>query len=197
MIIGLTGGIGSGKSAAADRFGHHGITIADADLASRAVVEPGQPALAAIAEHFGSDILQADGSLDRTALRHLVFADTEQRKWLQSLLHPRINAWLRNKIENATSSYAILANPLLFETQQQKWCTRSLVIDVPEALQLSRTMQRDNNTEEQVRNIMKAQMSRSDRLAIADDVIVNDGDLAHLKRQVDELHQRYLTLAAE
>ncbi|MEM7003058.1 MAG: dephospho-CoA kinase [Pseudomonadota bacterium] len=195
-IIGLTGGIGSGKTAAADHFASFGIAVVDADLASRAVVEPGQPALSNIAAHFGADILQADGSLDRTKLRHLVFADQAQRKWLQSLLHPLINAYLRDNLQAATSPYALLVNPLLFETQQHRWCSRTLLIDAPEEAQLDRTMARDQNTREQVENIMQAQASRSQRQALADDIVLNDKDLSHLHTEVDALHQAYLKLAA-
>ena len=194
VVIGLTGGIGSGKSAAADRFASRHDIAVDADLASRAVVEPGMPALAQIADHFGPQILQADGSLDRTQLRHTVFADPGERKWLQGLLHPLINAYLTEHLEQATSAYAMLVNPLLFETRQHGWCARTLVIDAPEETQLARTMARDENTQEQVENIMRAQMQRQDRLAMADDVIVNDKDLAHLHAAVDTLHQQYLQL---
>jgi dephospho-CoA kinase len=194
LLVGLTGGIGSGKSAAAERFVEHGIAVVDADLASRAVVEPGQPALIEIEKHFGEHILLADGGLDRTALRHLVFANDEERHWLQSLLHPLISNYLRDQISAATSAYVILANPLLFESRQHNWCQRVLVIDVPEQLQISRTIERDNNTPEQVENIMRAQVSRTQRLESADDVITNDQDLAHLYAQVDIQHQQYLEI---
>ena len=191
-IVGLTGGIGSGKSAAAERFEQLGITIVDADIASRAVVEPGQPALASIADHFGTTILAPDGTLDRAALRHIVFTDDSERQWLQGLLHPLINRYLREHLENATSPYAILVNPLLFETRQHAWCQRTLVIDAPQALQLERTMVRDNNTQEQVENIMRAQASREDRNRLADDIVLNDADLQTLYARVDNMHERYL-----
>jgi len=193
-LIGLTGGIGSGKSAAADHFAHLGITCVDADLASRAVVAPGQPALARIAEHFGADILLADGSLNRTKLRHLVFADPDERRWLQHLQHPLISQYLRERINAATSPYVILVNPLLIESRQDSWCDRVLVIDVPEDLQISRTMARDDNSQEQVENIMRAQADRTQRLQAADDVIVNDQDLDHLHDQVEQQHKLYLKL---
>lgn len=194
MLVGLTGGIGSGKSAAAERFEEHGIAVVDADLASRAVVEPGQPALKEIAHHFGDHILLSDGGLDRTALRHLVFANDDERHWLQSLLHPLISNYLRDQISSATSAYVILANPLLIESRQHTWCQRVLVIDVPEHLQLTRTIARDSNTQQQVENIMRAQASRTQRLESADDVITNDQDLAHLYAQVDIQHQHYLEI---
>ena len=194
FLVGLTGGIGSGKSAAAEHFQHLGIAIVDADIASRAVVEPGTSALEEIAAHFGGEILQVSGALDRTALRHKVFADANERAWLQSLLHPLINKYLREHIQASSSPYTLLVNPLLFETKQHTWCERVLVIDAPEEIQLQRTMQRDNNTREQVSNIMRAQASRQQRLAQAHDVIVNDADLATLHNRVEALHEEYLTL---
>ena len=193
-LVGLTGGIGSGKTAAADRFTYHGITAVDADLASRAVVAPGEEALTLIANQFGADILLADGNLDRTQLRHIVFADETKRRWLQSLLHPLISNYLREHIEQATSEYVILVNPLLIESRQTAWCNRVLVIDAPESQQVTRTMARDNNTAAQVENIMQAQLARDARLQAADDVITNDKDLTHLHAQVDELHLRYKKL---
>ena len=197
LIIGLTGGIGSGKSAVSDRFADHGIKIVDADIASRVVVEPGKPALRKIAEHFGANILQDDGGLNRAALREKIFADPSERKWLESLLHPLINEYLFSELASAESVYAILANPLLFETQQDKACTRILVVDVPVELQVSRTVARDNNSPEQVKAIIAAQISREDRLARADDVILNDRDLAHLDQETQRLHQSYCALAAK
>lgn len=194
FLIGLTGGIGSGKSAAAERFAHHGICIVDADVASRVVVEPGRPALESIAEHFSSDILASDGSLDRAALRQVVFSIPAERAWLQSLLHPLITQYLHEQIASAASVYVMLANPLLFETRQHSWCNRVLVIDVPEAVQMERTMARDKNSREQVENIMRAQSGRKQRLAQADDVIENVGNLEALNANVDRLHNQYLEL---
>lgn len=194
FIIGLTGGIGSGKSAATERFAYHGIEIIDADLASRAVVEQGQPALDAIEQHFGKQILLPCGDLDRAALRQIVFAEPEQRKWLQGLLHPHINGYIKDGLTQANSPYVMLAHPLLFETRQHTWCQRALLIDIPEALQITRTMARDNNTQEQVENIMQAQATRQQRLALADDVIVNEETLQALHEAVDQLHLRYLDL---
>lgn len=197
FVVGLTGGIGSGKSAAADRFAELNITVVDADIASRAVVEPGMPALRAITEHFGSDILQADGYLDRTQLRHKVFADPNERKWLQNLLHPLINQYIKDKISASSSPYTVLVNPLLIESGQHVWCQRLLVIDVPTEVQIERTMARDNNTREQVENILNAQADRDTRLGLADDVISNERDLAHLHAEVDKLHDLYLSLAVD
>lgn len=196
FVVGLTGGIGSGKSAVSDRFAALGIKIVDADIASRVVVEPGQPALAKIAEHFGPELITPEGALDRTALRHKVFADDAEREWLQQLLHPLINAYIAEELASADSAYAMLAHPILIETGQTRICDRVLVVDVPESVQVERTMARDNNSEEQVRNIMAAQASREDRLAAADDVIENDRDLAHLDAEVARLHEQYLAAAA-
>jgi len=195
LIIGLTGGIGSGKSAAADQFELQGITIVDADLASRAVVEPGQPALHKIAEHFGSDILQSNGTLDRSKLRHTVFASRPERKWLQALLHPLTNEYIKTHLDQATSRYTILVNPLLIETRQTAWCDRVLVVDVPREIQIERTMSRDDNSREQVERILDAQVSREQRLAAADDVITNDREIAHLHNAIDALHAQYTALA--
>lgn len=195
FVIGVTGGIGSGKTAVTDRFQTHGITVVDADLASRVIVEPGQPALVAIAEHFGIGVLADDGTLDRRALRQIVFADPEQRKWLERLTHPLIGQEIQNQIKASVSPYTILASPLLLEGNQREMTQRVLVVDVPESVQIERTMQRDNTTEDGVKAIIAAQMPREKRLEKADDVIVNDKDLDHLYQQVDQLHQTYLELA--
>jgi dephospho-CoA kinase len=196
FVVGLTGGIGSGKTAVSDRFRAKGIAIVDADVASREVVKPGMPALDDIRRHFGDAVIQADGTLDRAVLRQRVFADTAERKWLEALLHPRILEWIRAALAAATSPYAILVSPLLFESGQYRYTHRVLVVDVPEDVQLARTMARDNNSETQVRAIMAAQASRSARLERADDVIVNDSGLETLDRRVDALHARYLERAA-
>jgi len=195
FVVGLTGGIGSGKSAVSERFERLGITVVDADLASRAVVEPGRPALKAIEEHFGPGVITAEGALNRAALRKLVFENEAERRWLEALTHPLINQYIAEALSSAASPYVILAHPLLVETGQTRICRRVLVVDVPEALQLQRTMARDDNPEAQVRAIMAAQATREQRLAAADDVIVNDQDLAHLDREVARLHALYLELA--
>lgn len=197
FIVGITGGIGSGKTAVSDRFAALDVAIVDADLASRAVVEPGQPALQAIAEHYGAHLINADGGLDRRALRDIVFADPAERRWLEALTHPLINQYLVDHLAAATTAYAMLASPLLSETGQSRYCHRVLVVDVPVELQVARTVARDDSSAEQVRAIIDAQASRAERLALADDVIVNDQDLAHLDREVARLHQMYLQLAAE
>ncbi|TXI29592.1 MAG: dephospho-CoA kinase [Aquipseudomonas alcaligenes] len=193
-ILGLTGGIGSGKSAVAQHFIDLGIHLVDADHAARWVVEPGRPALAKIAERFGSQVLQADGSLDRTALRQLVFQDEAQRRWLEGLLHPLIFQEIAQYLARAESPYAILVSPLLVESGQHRITQRVLVVDAPEQLQLQRSMARDNSSEEQIRAILKAQTSREERLRHAHDVLTNDKDLTWLKGEVERLHQFYLTL---
>ncbi len=193
-ILGLTGGIGSGKSAAAQCFMELGVHLVDADNAARWVVEPGRPALAQIAEHFGASVLQADGTLNRSALRELIFKDPQQRFWLEGLLHPLIREEIRQYLARAESAYAILVSPLLVETSQHQMVQRVLVIDVPESLQIERTVLRDKTNEEQVRAILKAQATRDERLSRADDVIVNDRDPAWLKSEVERLHHFYLTL---
>ncbi len=197
LIIGVTGGIGSGKTAATDRFAEHGITVVDADLASRVIVEPGRPALTAIAKHFGADILLADGNLDRAALRHKVFADPEERAWLEQLTHPLIGEEIFSQLAAANSPYAILSSPLLFETTQGELCEQVLLIDVPQSVQLARTMARDDNNEEQVKRIMAAQMSREDKYSRADYIIDNSADLVELYAAVDEYHRQFLKLAAQ
>ena len=194
-IVGLTGGIGSGKSAVAERFRKLGIRVVDADQAARAVVEPGTPALAEIAEHFGAGVIQADGSLDRAALRKLVFEDPEERRWLEQLLHPRIGEWLREQLAGAPGPYAILESPLLFEGSQHRMVQRTLVVDVPEEVQVARAAARDGNSAEQIRAIMAAQLSRAERCARADDRIDNSGPPDALDDQVEALHRQYLAFA--
>ncbi|WP_053269952.1 dephospho-CoA kinase [Pseudomonas chlororaphis] len=193
-ILGLTGGIGSGKSAAAQHFIDLGIHVVDADHAARWVVEPGRPALARIAEHFGDSVLQADGQLDRAALRKLIFEVPQQRLWLEALLHPLIADEIAAHLARAESPYAILVSPLLIESGQYAMTQRILVIDVPQQLQIERTLQRDRISEQQIQAILKAQATREDRLSHADDVLVNDHDLAWLHSEVERLHHFYLTL---
>ncbi len=197
FIVGLAGGIGSGKSAVAAEFRKLGIKVVDADLAARKVVEKGTPALTEIAEHFGTDILQTDGTLDRAALRKLVFDKEEERLWLETLLHPRIRDWIAAELASATSPYVMLESPLLFESGQHNMVGRTLLVDVPETLQLERAAARDDNSETQIKAIMTAQMSRSERQQRADDCIDNSGDLGSLSQPVETLHGQYLQLAKE
>lgn len=150
LIVGITGGIGSGKSAVTQRFEQLGITVVDADLAARVIVEPGRPALSAIAEHFGHNIIQADGTLDRAALRQRVFADESERHWLEQLTHPLIGQEILGQLTAASSAYTLLSSPLLLETSQKELANCVVVVDVPEETQLERTMARDDNDEAQV-----------------------------------------------
>ncbi|MBC3423996.1 MULTISPECIES: dephospho-CoA kinase [unclassified Pseudomonas] len=193
-ILGLTGGIGSGKSAAAERFVELGVHLVDADQAARWVVEPGRPALASIVERFGAGVLLDDGTLDRSALRQQIFADPAQRRWLEQLLHPLIGQEIFSYLAKAESPYAVYVSPLLIESGQYQKTQRILVIDVPQEVQIARTLQRDNISEEQVQAILKAQLAREERLRHADDVVVNDRDLPWLHQQIDQLHAFYLTL---
>ncbi len=196
-VVGVTGGIGSGKTAVTDHLQTLGITVVDADLASRLIMEPGRPALAAVAERFGDDILLADGQLDRAALRQIVFSDPDQRQWLEQLTHPLIGEEILNQLGVAESPYAVLSSPLLLETSQKDLCDMIVVVDVPEPVQLERTMRRDDNEEGQVRRIMAAQLAREQRLAGADRVIDNSGSLDELHAQVEELHAELLARYAD
>lgn len=195
LIVGLTGGIGSGKSAAAKQFQHLGIATIDADQAARDVVALGEPALAAIAEHFGSTILLPTGELNRARLRELIFNNSEQKTWLESLLHPLIRTRIEAFLTAATSPYALLETPLLIETSQRDMVHKIVVVDVPEELQIARTTARDNNTEQMVKAIMAAQASRKERLAAADFVIDNSSDLPNLFQQVETVHQQLISIS--
>ena len=197
-FIGLTGGIASGKSALEKAFAKQGVVVADADLLAREVVAPGEPALAAVVERFGRDVLQADGQLDRAALRVRVFGDPDQRRTLEAILHPAIRARLEAICRAAPGPYAIATVPLLTEgggRAAYPWLHRILVVDTPAAVQKARLMQRDGIDATLADQMMAAQASRAERLALADDIVVNDGDLAHLQRAADQLHARYVALA--
>lgn len=197
-FIGLTGGIASGKSALEKAFAAHGIVVADADLLAREVVQPGAPALAAVVEHFGPGVLQADGQLDRAALRVRVFGNDAERRALEAILHPAIRVRLEEICRAAASPYAIAMIPLLAEgggRANYPWLHRILVVDTPPAVQKARLMQRDGIDAALAERMMAAQASRADRLALADDIVVNDGDIAHLRNAADTLHRRYIALA--
>ena len=197
-FIGLTGGIASGKSALEKAFAAHGIVVADADQLAREVVAPGEPALAAVVERFGRDVLQADGQLDRAALRVRVFGDPDQRRTLEAILHPAIRARLEAICRAAPGPYAIAMVPLLTEgggRAAYPWLHRILVVDTPAAVQKARLMQRDGIDATLADQMMAAQASRAERLALADDIVVNDGDIHHLQHAADALHLRYLALA--
>ena len=195
LIIGLTGGIGSGKSTVASRFKELGITVVDADQKSRDVVQAGQPALKAIAQEFGEDILLEGGQLNRAKLREIIFNSDEKRHWLEQLLHPLIRDAIEFDLNNATSDYAILESPLLFETDQHQMTDTTLLVDVPVEVQISRTCDRDNNTEEQVRNIIKAQMPREVKQEKADHVLDNSRALDLVEEDILALHKTFTALA--
>lgn len=194
LKIGITGGIGCGKSAVTDYLSGKGIVIADADQAAKVIVEPGQPALKTIVNHFGSQILLDDGTLNRRALRDIIFNDPEQRRWLERLTHPLIIERLRQELAAAQSPYVILVAPLLLEANLKGIVDRVLVIDIDPEQQIARTMARDGVSRTQVENILQAQASRAQRLSIADDIIDNSGSLDALHQQLDALHQRYLAM---
>lgn len=195
-IVALTGGIGSGKTTVANAFARFGATIVDADVIARQVVEPGTPALAAIATHFGNEILQADGSLDRARLRQLIFNHPAEKAWLNQRLHPLIHQETQRQLALASSPYALWVVPLLVENDLHTRADRVLVVDADRETQLARTMARDGSSREQALNILSAQASRHQRLAVADDVIDNSGNLRDIEPAVALLHQRYLELAA-
>jgi len=195
--VGLTGGIGSGKSSASALFEQFGICVVDADVVAREVVEPGTLALARIAEHFGLDILDAHAKLDRSKLRSIIFSNPSEKEWLESLLHPLIRNEITNQLKHAHSPYAILVSPLLFETDQHQLVNRTLLIDLPEALQRSRATERDNSSSEQIQKIIDNQLSRECKIDKADDIISNMHDFAYLREEVERQHLHYLELAYE
>ncbi|WP_339782550.1 dephospho-CoA kinase [uncultured Marinobacter sp.] len=194
IIIGLTGGIGSGKSTVARQFGALGVHWVDADDVAREVVEPGMPALSAIADHFGQDILTVDGALDRARLRQIVFEQPEQRAWLESLLHPIIREELIRQLHltDYTLPYVLLVSPLLLETDQNELVEKVLVVDVPVDVQIERTMARDTNSREQVERIIAAQMPREQRISKADAVIDNNQPTEKVAAEVRALHERFM-----
>lgn len=195
FIVGLTGGIGSGKSTVAALFAKHGIAIIDTDQLARDVAQPGSPALKKIVEKWGSSILLSGDSLNRSALRQIVFKNESDRRWLENLLHPLIRLEMKKQAEQAASPYCIVIIPLLFETGRDAFLDRVLVVDAPEEKQISRTQIRDKATQEEVKAILDSQVSRETRLNLADDVIENKGSIADLEDQVDKLHQSYLKMA--
>jgi len=196
LRIGLTGGIASGKSTAAARFAELGVPVIDADEVARAVVAPGESGYAEVVNRFGRGILAADGGLDRRALRDRVFADPGERQDLEAILHPLIRAEMQRRENAALGPYVVLAIPLLVEGGRRDQVDRVLVVDVDEAAQLERLMRRDASTQAQARAILAAQASRSVRLRVADDVLVNTGSVPELREAVDRLHERYLAIAS-
>lgn len=196
LTVGLTGGIGSGKTTVSNLFRQLGADIIDADEIARALVSKGSPHLAAIREHFGAGILDTDGNLDRRTLREKVFQDPAARQWLESLLHPAVRQAITEQLQQSTAPYAMVVIPLLVESGSYPFLDRIAVVDIPEAMQIERTVSRDDSSAELVEKILASQASRQQRLAHADDVIDNSGTPEALAQQVNLLHERYLTLAA-
>lgn len=197
-IIGLTGGIASGKTTVADLFQEHfNIDIVDADIVAREVVAVGSDGLRQIAEHFGEAILLEDGTLNRAKLREQIFSNPEDKTWLNALLHPMIRNKIEEGLTNIRSPYGLLVAPLLIENQMQGMADRVLIVDVPTEVQVERTMNRDNVSEEQVKAILRSQASREQRLAVADDVIKNHTKNQDLLPQITDLHQKYLAISTQ
>lgn len=195
FILGITGGIGSGKSAATQWFESQGISVVDADIVAREVVEPGQPALQAIQQAFGDWVLLEDGNLDRRALREHIFQFPEARQTLEKITHPAIRQSIIQQLQQAESPYVILVSPLLFETNQHQLTHHTLLVDADEQTQLQRASQRDGQSEEQIRKIIAAQMPRAQKQQLANDIVINDGLLEHLHQQLKPLHLSYLQRA--
>ncbi len=200
LIIGLTGGIGSGKSTVSQYFAELGVPVIDADQLTRQLVEPGQPALQEIFEQLGHELLTVEGELDRSQLRRRIFAHPEQRQTLEAILHPRAREAAEQQLSVLRASspppdYVILSVPLLIESGWSDLVDRVLVVDTPPELQRQRASQRDGLDAEQIDAVMQTQVDRDTRLAAADDVIHNDSDLATLRKQVEALHRQYLQLA--
>lgn len=195
FILGLTGGIGSGKSAASQWFEQQGIEVIDADVVAREIVEPGQPALNQIQTVFGDWCLQEDGQLDRRALREYIFNNPEARKNLEAITHPFIRNEIIRQLNAANSPYAILVSPLLFETNQFRLTHHNLLIDTTPELQIQRAVARDNQKSEQIKKIIAAQMPREEKQRLANDIALNVGSLEQLYLQLQPLHQHYLSMA--
>ena len=197
FILGLTGGIGSGKSAVSQWFETQGIVVVDADIVAREIVTIGQPALLEIQKAFGDWVLLSNGELDRRALREHIFKTPEARQQLEYITHPAIRTSIIQQLQVATSPYVILVSPLLFETNQHQLTQRTLLIDTREDLQVFRASQRDGQSIEQIEKIIAAQMSRIKKQELADDIVLNDQDIEQLYKQLEPLHQHYLTIAEQ
>ena len=197
LIVGLTGGIGSGKSAASAWFEQQGIGVVDADVVAREVVQVGSPVLQQLVASFGDWVLLENGELNRRALREYVFANDEARNTLNQITHPAIRAAIVEQLEQASSPYVILVSPLLFESQQHELTSRTLLIDASVELQIQRASMRDEQSLEQIQNIIAAQMPREQKQQRADDIVLNDGELEHLYAQLRPLHLNYLALSEQ
>ncbi len=195
LIIGLTGGIGSGKSTVTTLFGKLGVPVVDADIVSRQVVEPGQPALTEINRQFGPSILTAEGQLDRQRLREVIFASAIKRRQLEKILHPRILAEMKRQARQWATPYCIFAIPLLLEAGQQDEVEQIVVVDATDDIRRQRIKKRDHLSDNEIDAVFKTQLGRNERLAAADDIITNNGDLGALQQQVETLHRRYLNMA--
>ncbi|AOT06937.1 dephospho-CoA kinase [Pseudoalteromonas luteoviolacea] len=194
-ILGLTGGIGAGKTAATYYFESMGIKVVDADIVAREVVMPGSVGLNSIIAHFGDELLTPEGTLNRAKLRSIIFNDESQKTWLNELLHPLIREQLLAQLSQSTSPYSILCAPLLFENNLQRYCNKTLLIDVPKEVQIRRTSERDKVPQEQVKNIIAAQMSREDKFLKADYIIDNNRPLAEVQLDLSKLHHVFLNAA--
>jgi dephospho-CoA kinase len=201
-VVGISGGIGSGKTTVTDLFATYGVEVIDADVIAREVVEPGTPALKSIVDKFGQSVLDYSsgaslGTLDRAKLRTLVFSDNETKSWLNKLLHPAIRQQMLLQTRQAKSVYCLLSVPLLVENKLYEQVDRVVIVDVNEQTQLHRTLLRDKTNEQQIRAIMKAQATRPQRLSVADDIVDNNGKTVDLVKQVTRLHKKYSQLAKQ
>ena len=193
FVVAVTGGIGSGKTAVSDRFSNLGIDVIDLDAASRVVVEPGTQTLAEIYSHFGNGVVGSDGYLDRKTLRQQVFDNPTESRWLEKLLHPLINEWTVRQLQAVQSIYAMVVNPLL--RARGGYVNRILVVDAAVEVQIERTMERDKVARTEAQAIVGSQLDRAGRLALADDIILNEGSLLRLDSKVQKLHGRYTEMA--
>lgn len=195
LVIGLTGGIGAGKTTVSNLFMQQHVPIIDADMIAREVTQTNSPALQIIANHFGIGILHSDGSLNRTRLRQIVFEQPQERIWLEQVLHPLIRAEIEKRIQTITAPYCIVVIPLLFQVAPYPFIDRVLVVDAAEDIQVKRVMQRDRTDETHINAILKSQTQREERRSKADDIILNEGSLLDLEKQVQKLHSKYLQLS--
>jgi dephospho-CoA kinase len=195
LCIGLTGGIGSGKTTATNIFSELGVPIIDADAISHTVVEKGQPALKTIAETFGNDLIDEDGQLRRDRLRQIVFDDSQARMKLESIIHPLVYVEIKRQVSHVSFPYYILSSPLLLESKSKYKIDRVVVIDVPESMQIERASQRDNLEARDIQKVIDSQSNRNKRVSQADDVLMNDKDLSSLRNNIELLHKKYLKLA--